>query len=102
MMLNLFVLTLIISGYCNSSCGKLPTHPAYAITASGTRTHLGAIACPPEWPFGTKVYIPGEAWFVCEDRGSAIKGNRIDIWFPTCDEAIEWGMRERIAIVQGE
>lgn len=30
-----------------------------------------AAACPPEWPFGTAVYIFGRAW-LCMDRGGAI------------------------------
>ncbi len=102
MMFKLFLLTLIITGYCDLSCDKPPTHLAYGITASGTRTHEGTIACPPQWAFGTRVYIPGEGWFVCEDRGGAIKDNKIDRWFDTCKEAIEWGVQERRVIVVGE
>ena len=102
MILNLFLAFVIATGYCNASCDKPPTHPAYGITASGTRTHEGTIACPPEWDFGTKVFIPGEGRFVCEDRGGAIKGNRIDIYFPTCDEALEWGVQEKPVIVMEE
>ena len=98
-MLKIFLLTLIITGYCNGSCDKPPAHPAYGITASGIRTHEGTIACPPEWGFGTKVYIPGEGWFVCEDRGSAIKGNRIDRWFQKCTDAIAWGIQQKIVMV---
>lgn len=101
-MLKIFLLTLIVSGYCDLSCDKPPTHPAYAITASGTRTHQGTIACPPDWDFGTRVYVPGVGRFICEDRGSAIKGNRIDLWFPTCDEALEWGVQEKQVVVAGE
>lgn len=101
-MLKIFLLTLIITGYCNGSCDKPPAHPAYAITANGTRTHEGTIACPPQWDFGTKVYIFGEGWFICEDRGGAITKNRIDRWFDTCGEALEWGVQEKWVIVMGE
>ncbi len=31
-----------------------------------------AIACPPEWEFGTRLVISGREW-VCMDRGSAIQ-----------------------------
>jgi len=31
-----------------------------------------AVACPPEWPFGTTVTLDGETW-TCRDRGGAIK-----------------------------
>lgn len=69
-------------------CGKLD-----GITSSGKHvTPHHTIAAPPEIPFGTKVYIPQlvDFWkkrgvsisgiFVVEDRGSAIKNNRIDIY----------------------
>ena len=36
-------------------------------------------ACPPEMPFGTKLDFEGMV-ITCVDRGSAIKGDRIDIW----------------------
>lgn len=88
-------LVMIVTAYCNDSCDKPTYHPTYGVTASGTKTHQGTIACPPEWAFGTKVYIPGVGRFVCEDRGSAIKGNRIDIWFRTCEEALKWGRQRR-------
>ncbi len=33
--------------------------------------------------------------FVCEDRGGAITDNRLDIWFPSCRSALEFGIRKR-------
>lgn len=32
----------------------------------------GAAACPPEWPFGTRLRAWGREW-VCLDRGGAIR-----------------------------
>lgn len=93
---------VIATAYCDNSCGKAIEHPAYGLTARGTRTHEGTLACPPQWDFGTRVYIPGEGWFVCEDRGSAITKNRIDRWFSTCEEAMEWGVQEKRVVVVGE
>lgn len=43
-------------------------------------------------PFGTKVVINGQV-YVAEDRGGAIKGNRIDMFFMTHQEALNWGRR---------
>lgn len=62
-------------------------------TASGTRVHLGTMACPPQYPFGTKVSIEGRGTYVCEDRGGAIKGNHFDMWFESRGEALHWGKR---------
>ncbi|MFO7807052.1 MAG: 3D domain-containing protein [Candidatus Moraniibacteriota bacterium] len=62
-------------------------------TASGSRVHKGTMACPPEYPFGTKIEIEGMGTYTCEDRGGAIKGNQFDMWFPSRGEALNWGRR---------
>ncbi len=62
-------------------------------TASGTRVHNGTMACPPQYPFGTKIKIEGIGTFVCEDRGGAIKGNHFDRWFTSRNKALAWGKR---------
>lgn len=89
----------IVTAYCDDSCGKSPGHPAYAVMANGERTHWGAIACPPEMPFGTRVWLGGE-WFTCKDRGGGIEGNRIDVWFPACEGAMEFGVKETVGGVR--
>ncbi|MDD5397262.1 MAG: 3D domain-containing protein [Candidatus Moranbacteria bacterium] len=62
------------------------------ITASGLKVQeKRTIACPPEFPFGTKIEIEGQGTFVCEDRGGAIKGNHIDIFVKTKKEAFAFG-----------
>ena len=43
-------------------------------------------------PFGTRVVINGQV-YVAEDRGGAIKGNRIDMFFMTHNEALHWGRK---------
>ncbi|MBO5089121.1 MAG: 3D domain-containing protein, partial [Lachnospiraceae bacterium] len=40
----------------------------------------------------TKVVINGQV-YVAEDRGGAIKGKRIDMFFMTHKEALRWGRR---------
>ena len=43
-------------------------------------------------PFGTRMYVPGYGYGVVEDRGGAIKGpNRLDIYYRSHSEALEWG-----------
>jgi len=47
------------------------------------------------YPFGTRMHIPGYGWGVVVDRGSAIKGpDRIDLYFESHSEALEWGRRK--------
>jgi 3D (Asp-Asp-Asp) domain-containing protein len=47
-------------------------------------------------PFGTTVIINGNE-YVAEDTGSAINGNRIDIYFDNHEDALDWG-RQTIEI----
>ena len=70
------------------------------ITASGTRVHLGTMACPPQYPFGAKVKIKGRGTYICEDRGGAIKGNHFDMWFESRIEALQWGKRIVVATIE--
>lgn len=69
-------------------------------TASGTTPRANrTIAASRNYSFGTKMYIPGlkassnGGVFVVEDRGGAIKGNNIDIFFNTEAEARNFGRR---------
>lgn len=43
-------------------------------------------------PFGTRVLIDGQE-YIAEDRGGAIKGNRIDVYFSNHQDAINFGVQ---------
>lgn len=76
-------------------CGK-----SDGITASGVKVQeKRTIACPKNFPFGTKLEIEGMGTYVCEDRGGAIKGNKIDIYMQTKGEAFQFGRRNLVAQV---
>ncbi len=55
----------------------------------------GTIAADTQYyPFGTRMYVPGYGWGRVEDRGGAIKGpSRIDLFFSSHKEALQWGRR---------
>lgn len=79
-----------ITAYCGCAkcCGKTD-----GITASGAKVKpKHTIAAPPEIPFGTQLIINGHTYTV-EDRGGAIKGKRIDIYFETHEEALAFGVQ---------
>ncbi|CAM3149522.1 3D domain-containing protein [Filibacter tadaridae] len=42
---------------------------------------------------GTKVYVEGYGYAIAGDIGSAIKGNKIDVFFPTKKQAYKWGRK---------
>ncbi len=74
---------------CSKCCGKY----ANGITAMGTTAKAGrTVAAPPGFSFGTKLLINGKEYTV-EDRGGAIKGNRIDMYVNTHSEALAWGVK---------
>lgn len=86
-----FLGTYVTTGYCPCArcCGK-----TNGITANGshaTANHTIA-ADTRNLPFGTQVVINGQVYTV-EDRGGAIKGNRIDIFFASHQEALVYGRR---------
>ncbi|MBO7654421.1 MAG: 3D domain-containing protein [Kiritimatiellae bacterium] len=65
------------------------------ITASGTRARHGTIAADTSvLPFGTVVEIPGYGYGRVEDRGGAIKGDGLDLWFPSHQAALQWGRKK--------
>ena len=79
-----------VTGYCPcvKCCGK-----TNGITAAGTKATAGrTIAASAQFSFGTKLIINGTTYTV-EDRGGAIKGNKIDVYFNTHAEALQWGVK---------
>lgn len=42
-------------------------------------------------PLGSKVYVPGYGMAIAADKGSAVKGNKIDVFIPNKQRALQWG-----------
>lgn len=64
-------------------------------TASGERAVQG-ITIAADWsvlPAGTVVEIDGYGEFTVHDKGGNITGNKIDIYFESHQEALEWGVK---------
>ena len=90
------VVTMMVTAYCpcEMCCGP----NAAGITANGSSVSYNEgrfVAADASIPFGTKLIIPGYDAAPVEviDRGGAIKGNHIDVFFPTHEEALRWGRR---------
>ncbi len=47
---------------------------------------------------GHKLRIDGfpNTTFMAEDVGGAINGNHLDIWFPSHEEALEFGVQKKV------
>lgn len=65
-------------------------------TASGVQADWGTIAADTRlYPFGTIMYVPDYGWGRVEDIGGGIKGRHIDLYFPTHQQALEWGREQK-------
>lgn len=71
-------------------------------TASGKRVFVGGVAADLRvLPFGSRVIIPGyNGGNPCTvvDTGSAIKGNKLDVFLWSSHEAVHWGRRRNVRV----
>ncbi len=64
-------------------------------TCTGHRVRRGVVAVDPNViKLGTRLYVEGYGYAQALDVGSAIKGNKIDLYFETYQEAIKWGRKK--------
>ena len=70
-------------------------------TATQTYVHIGTVAVDPRViPYGTRMFIvSNDGAYIygvstAEDCGSSIKNDRIDLYFPTRGECLEFGVRD--------
>ena len=83
-------MTFQATGYSTQQPG-LSTHTRMGIDL---RINPRVIAVDPRViPLGTMVEVQGLGVYIAGDTGSAIKGNIIDIHYPTVGEALNWGRR---------
>jgi 3D (Asp-Asp-Asp) domain-containing protein len=85
-----------VTAYC--PCSKCCGRYSDGVTACGHKIRTGDtfVAADKRYPFGTEMLIPGygnSQRVQVLDRGGATKGNRLDVFFDTHEEALEWGVR---------
>jgi len=84
------VRTMEATAYCPKGCCGSAT----GRTATGRRAEYGIAAVDPRIiPLGTALYVDRYGFAIAADTGRAIKGNRIDLCFPTHQEAMRFGRR---------
>ncbi len=79
-----------VTAYCHcvKCCGK-----SDRMTASGYRLKDGDLCIAADLPFGTVLSVPGYGIATVLDRGGAIKGKRLDLYFDTHQKALNWGRK---------
>jgi 3D (Asp-Asp-Asp) domain-containing protein len=94
--------------HCEQCCGNwAKDRPVDAdgkpivITASGEIAVQGVTiaADTSVLPFGTKVIMDGHEYTV-QDRGGAIKGNKIDVYFESHQEVLEFGVQYKELFIE--
>ncbi len=90
------VATGYTAGY--ESTRKSPNNPQYGVTYSGVKVKrdlFSTIAADLNvFPIGTILFIPNYGYGVVADKGSAITGNKVDLFYETVDEVYNhWGKR---------
>ncbi|MFZ3591017.1 ubiquitin-like domain-containing protein [Bacillus sp. DJP31] len=92
-----YVSSTAFTAFCNGCSG---------VTKTGinlkSNPNVKVIAVDPSViPLGTKVYVEGYGYAIAGDTGSAIRGHKIDVFFPTTTEAFRWGnKRVKIKILK--
>jgi 3D (Asp-Asp-Asp) domain-containing protein len=79
---------------CKVCCGRF----VEGRTANGYVIRRGDsfVAAPKKYPFGTEIIVPqynGDKPIIINDRGGAIKGNRLDVFFQSHARATKWGVK---------
>ena len=85
--------------YVNSTAYTAHCNGCSGTTATGMNLRANpnakVIAVDPNViPLGTKVYVEGYGYAVAADTGSAIKGNKIDVFLSSKSAAYRWGSKK--------
>lgn len=91
---------VVATGYTAyyESTGKNPGHPGFGITYSGVKVkrdlYSTVAADLNVFPIGTILFIPGYGYGVVADKGGAIKGNKVDLYYETVEDVYNlWGKK---------
>jgi len=84
-----------------ASCSGCSGHTATGIDLKSNPNAKVIAVDPSVIPLGTKVYVEGYGYAIAGDTGGAVKGKKIDVFFPTKAEAYRWGNKQvRIKILK--
>ena len=82
-----------LSWYSPKELGKQTPEQLKTSTGKVPREGRTIAVDPTVIPYGSIVYIEGYGYYIAEDTGGAIKGNRIDIFTASYETAIKNGRR---------
>ncbi|MEO4054422.1 3D domain-containing protein [Solibacillus sp. CAU 1738] len=77
------------TAYCTGCSGTT----AYGIDLRANPNQKVIAVDPRVIPLGTRVWVEGYGEAIAGDTGGAIKGNKIDVFIPSHDNAMAWGVK---------
>lgn len=86
----LLVTATAYTAYCEGCSGTT----AYGIDLRANPNRKVIAVDPRVIPLGTKVWVEGYGEAIAGDTGGAIKGNKIDVFIPSYDRAMQWGVKK--------
>lgn len=86
----LLVTATAYTAYCKGCSGTT----AYGIDLRANPNHKVIAVDPSLIPLGTRVWVEGYGEAIAGDTGGAIKGHKIDVFIPSYDQAMEWGVKK--------
>ena len=86
----MFVTATAYTAYCPGCSGTT----AYGIDLRANPNQKVIAVDPRIIPLGTKVWVEGYGEAIAGDTGGAIKGNKIDVFIPSYDNAMAWGVKK--------
>lgn len=78
------------TAYCEGCSGTT----AYGIDLRSNPNQKVIAVDPRIIPLGTRVWVEGYGEAIAGDTGGAIKGNKIDVFIPSYNGAMEWGVKK--------
>ncbi len=75
-------------------------------TASGSGVRRGIVAADPRvLPLGTRIQVSAGSYsgtYTVADTGGAVRGRILDVWVPSCSEAVRFGRKNVMVSVLGK
>ena len=88
---------------CSATAYAAGTMTASGIKSVRNENGISTVAVDPRMiPYGTYLYIEDYGYAVAADTGTAIKGNKVDLYFNSYKESCDWGLRQvNVTIIAG-
>lgn len=97
--------TAIVVSKSNARSFRATAYCLKGRTAVGGGVRRGIVAADPRvLPLGSRIYVSAGSYsgtYTVTDTGGAIKGRILDIWVPSCSEAMRFGRKSITVSVLG-